>query len=112
MESVVGVDPDSTSAERVGNLDGCVEVGCVDSGGKTVCCRVADLDDIGLVLELGDCAHGAEDLLLLDLHVLGDVGEDGGLNEVALVTLTLATSLDCGASLLAVLNVARWRVSI
>jgi hypothetical protein len=106
MKSIVGVDPDGTSAEGVGNLNGCVEVGGVDGGGKAVCCRIANLDDLGLVLELGDRAHGAEDLLLLDLHVLGNVGEDGGLNEVTLVALALTTSLNRGTGLLTVLNVA------
>jgi hypothetical protein len=105
VESVVCVDPDGTSAERVGHLDGCVEVGGVHGCGETVCGVVANLDDIGLGLELGDCADGAEDLLLLDLHVLGNVGEDGRLNEVALVTLALTTSLNGGAALLTLLNV-------
>src|SRR5690242_8570721 len=73
MESVVGVDPDSSSAECVGNLEGGVEVGGVNSGGQTVGRVVANLDDIGLRLELGDCADRAKDLLLLNLHVLGNI---------------------------------------
>jgi len=111
VDGVVRVDPDGTSAERVGNLDGSVEVGGVDGGGETVCGIVGDLDDIGLVLELGDRADGAEDLFLLDLHLLCHVGEDGGLDEVALVALALAASLDGGAVLLALLDVARCSVS-
>lgn len=106
MERVVCVDPDSSGAEGVGDLDGCVEVLGVDSSSETICGVVADLDDVGLALELGDCADGAEDFFLLDLHVLGDVGEDGGLNEVTLVTLALAASLNGGTGLLALLNVA------
>jgi hypothetical protein len=42
----------------------------------------------------------------LDLHVLGDVGENGGLDEVALVALTLATGFDGSAVLLTFLDVA------
>jgi hypothetical protein len=105
VKSVVCVDPDGTSAECVGHLDGCVEVGGVHGCGKAVCGVVANLDDIGLGLELGDCADRAEDFFLLDLHVLGDVGEDGRLNEVALVTLAVTTSLNGRATLLALLDV-------
>jgi hypothetical protein len=105
MKCIICVDPDGTSAECVGYLNGCVEVGGVHSRGKTVCGVVANLDDVGLGLELGDCADGAEDLFLLDLHVLSDVGKDGGLDEVSLVTLAFTTSLDRSAFLLALLNV-------
>lgn len=106
MKSVVGVDPDGTRLERVRNLESSVEVGGVHGSRETVGAGVANLDNIGLGLEFGDSADGAEDLFLLDLHVLGNVGEDGRLNEVALVTLTLATSLDCGTRLLTLLNIA------
>jgi len=44
---------------------------------------------------------------LHDLHVLGDVGEDGGLDEVALVALAVAADLDGGAGFLAGLDVAK-----
>jgi hypothetical protein len=111
VKSVVGVDPDSSCTERVGNLNGSGEVGCVYSGSKTVCGVVTNLDNVGLCLELGDCADGAEDLFLLNLHVLGYVGEDCGLDEVTLVTLTVATSLDGRARLLALLDVAGLEVS-
>jgi len=47
----------------------------------------------------------------LDLHVLGDVGEDGGLDEVTLVTLALTASLDGSTGLLAILDVAGSNIS-
>jgi hypothetical protein len=56
--------------------------------------------------------NGAKDLFLLDLHVLGHVGEDGGLDEVALVTLALAARLDRGTALLALLNVGHDAVEL
>ena len=65
--------------------------------GETVCGAVADLDDLLLGLELADGADWAEDLFLHDLHVLGDVREDGGLDEVTLVAVALAANLDLGA---------------
>ena len=106
VDHVVLVDPDGTSLEGVGDLDGGVEVGGVDSGGKTVVGVVADLDDLLLGLELADGADRAEDLLLHNLHVVLDVGEDGGLDEVSLVTLALATSLDGSTLVLTGLDVA------
>jgi hypothetical protein len=36
VKSVVRVDPDSSCTERVGDLDGRIEVGGVEGGGKTV----------------------------------------------------------------------------
>lgn len=79
----------------------------MNSGSKTVCGRVAGLDGVFLGLELGDGADGAEDFLLHDLHVISDVGEDGRLNEVADIALTLATSFDCSTGLLAFVNVTK-----
>ena len=105
VKSVVCVDPNGTSLEGVGDLDGGVEVLGVDGGGEAVGGRVAELDGILLGLELGDRADGAEDLLFHDLHVLCNVGEDRGLDEVALVTLALAASLNGGTGVLASLDV-------
>lgn len=107
MQSVVGVDPHGAGLERIADLDGGVEVGGVHGGGKAVGALVAGGDDLLLGGELGDGADGAEDLLLHDLHVLGDVGEDGGLDEVALVALAVAADLDGGAGFLAGLDVAK-----
>jgi hypothetical protein len=105
VQGVVSVDPDGTGLESVGDLDGGVEVLGVHGGGEAVCAGVAELDGVLLGLELGDRADGAEDLLFHDLHVFCDVGEDGGLDEVALVTLTLAAGLDGGTGVLAGLDV-------
>jgi hypothetical protein len=105
VQGVVGVDPDGTRLEGVGDLDGGVEVLGVQGGGEAVGGGVAELDGLLLGLELGDRADRAEDLLLHDLHVFCDVGEDGGLDEVALVTLALAASLDGGTGVLACLDV-------
>jgi len=96
----------SASFQSVGDLDGSVKVLGVHSSGKTVGGRVTDTDGLLLVLELGDGAHGAEDLLLHDFHVLGHAGEDGGLDEVALVALAGTADLDLGAGVFALLDVA------
>lgn len=105
VQGVVGVHPDGTGLEGVGDLDRGVEVLGVDGGGETVGGGVAELDSVLLGLELGDRADGAEDFFLHDLHVLCDIGEDGGLDEVTLVTLALAASLDGGAGILTGLDV-------
>lgn len=78
----------------------------MDGGGKTVVGVVGELDDLLLILELGDGADGTENLLLHDLHVGTDVAEDGGLNEVTFVAKTLTTGLNGGTLLLSGLNVA------
>lgn len=103
---LTAVDPDGTSPEVIADTDGSVEVLGVDSGGKTVVGVVAKLDNLLLGGELGDSANGAENLLTHDLHVGLDVGEDGGLDEVALVAVALATDLDSSTLLLTGLDVA------
>lgn len=105
VKSVVCVDPNGTSLEGVGDLNGGVEVGCVDGGSKTVCGVVAHADGVFLGLELGDRADGTEDLFLHDGHVVLDVGEDGGLDEVSLVALALTAGDDGGTLVLAGLDV-------
>ena len=79
---------------------------------KTVGGAVADFDGFFLGLELGDGADGTKDLFLHDLHVIGDVTENGGLDEVALLALALAANLDGSTGLLAVLDVANYGVSL
>lgn len=105
MKGVVGVDPDGTSLQGVGDLNGGVEVGGVDGGGETVCGVVADADGFFLGLELCDGADGTEDFFLHNGHVVLDVGEDGGLDEVALVALALTTGDDGGTLVLTGLDV-------
>jgi len=107
VEHVVAVDPYRPGLERVADADGRVDVLRVYGGGKTIGGAVTELDGVLLGLEFGDRADGAEDLLLHDLHVFADVGEDGGFDEVALVTFALATNFNLGALLLAVVDVAK-----
>ena len=78
----------------------------MDSGGETVGGGVSETDGVLFGLEFGDGADGAEDLFLHDLHVFADVGEDGGLDEVTLVAVTLAADFHFGTLLLAGVDVA------
>ena len=75
--------------------------------GQAICSAVTDFDGILLGLELGDRADGAEDLLLHDLHILADVGEDRGLDEVTFLSVTSTTDFDFGAGLLTLINVSK-----
>ena len=79
----------------------------MDCGGETVGGGVSETDGVLFGLEFGDGADGAEDLLLHDLHVFADVGEDGWLDEVTFLAMTLAANFDFGALLLAGVDVAR-----
>lgn len=66
--------------ELVADVEGAADVSGEDSGGETVYGVVSDLDDISVVLKLGDNNNRSEDLLLDDLGVWVDVCEDGGLD--------------------------------
>lgn len=71
----------------------------------TVLRAVTNLDSLVRVLELLDGDDGAEDLLLGDLHVGSDIGEQSGLDVVALVAVALTTERNGSTTLLTVLNV-------
>ena len=106
VEVVHAVDPDGAGLEPVGGADGLVEVAGEDGGSETVDGVVRLVDDVVLVLELDDDTDGAEDLLLDNLHVRLDVGEDGRLDEVALGADTGTAVVERRALLLARLDVA------
>lgn len=105
VQHVVAVDPDGTGVNSIGNPNSGVKVAGVDSGSKTVSRVVASLNSVLNSIELGDGANWTKDLLLHDLHIWSDVGENGWLDEVSLITETLTTDLNLSALSLAVLNV-------
>jgi hypothetical protein len=105
VEHVVAVNPYGASAEAVGNSNGSVQVRGVKSSRKTIGSVVGCLDYLVFSAELGNGANRAKDLLLHDLHVWLNVGEDGGLDEVSLLSVPLATNLDLGTGLLSLLNI-------
>lgn len=57
-------------------------------------------------------ADGSENLLLDNLHVVGDVAEDGRLDVVALGTQALTTNLDLGTSSFSFLDIAHDAVEL
>lgn len=112
VEEVVVVDPDGTSVELVADADGSVEILGVDGRGQAVGRVVAHAEDILLVLELGNGSDGSEDLLAHNLHVVADVTEDGGLDEVTLGAFSLSTNLELGTLGLASVDVAHDTVEL
>lgn len=106
MEHVVLVDPDGAGFQSVGDTDRGVQVARVHSSGETVGGAVAETNGIFLVLELGNRADRPKNLLLHNLHIFGHVGEDGGLDEVALFAMALTANLNFGAFLPTFINVA------
>lgn len=76
-------------------------------GGEAIGRSVADADGVGLGGELGDGADGTEDFFLHDLHVFGDVAEDGGLDEVARFAVAGAARFDGRAFFFAGVDVAK-----
>lgn len=66
-------------------------------GREAVCSHVAQTNGIGFVFEFGYGADGSENFLLDDLHVFGDVGEDGRLDVVALLAVTFTANFNFGA---------------
>lgn len=86
------------------------------SSRKTVDRVVRLVDNVVLVFEFSDGDDGPEDLFLDDLHLGLDVGEDGGLDEVAFVAVALATKGDGRTLGFAGLDVAhnalQWRYLI
>lgn len=78
----------------------------------TVFSVVSDLDGLVKVLELLDSDDGAEDLLLGNLHVGSNIGEESGLDVVTLVAVTIATQSDSSTLLLAVLDVVHDAVEL
>jgi hypothetical protein len=106
MKHVIAVNPDSAGTEAIRNTNGRVQVGGVNGSCEAVGCVVGGLDDLVFCAELGNGADRAEDLLLHDLHVWLDIGEDGGLDEISLLSVSLTTNLNLGTRLLALLNIA------
>ena len=67
------VHPDGPGLESVGGLEGAADVAGEHGGGETVHGVVGLVEDVGLILEATDDDDGAEDLLLDDAHLGGNI---------------------------------------
>ena len=106
MEHIILIHPHSARFQGVADADGGVEAGGVDGGGEAVGGRVAEADGVVFGFEFRDGADGAEDFFLHYFHVFGYVGEDGWLDEEALLAVALAADFDGGAFFFAGVDVA------
>ncbi len=100
----VTVDPDAARLHLIRKLQRLVDVSGENAGGEAVRRVIAPLNHFIQRLVLENLLHWAEDLLLGNAHVVGDVGEDGRLDEVALAGEAFSTSDHTGALLLPALN--------
>ena len=92
--------PSCTSTELASGVQRAVDV-LREHGGRQPIHGIIRLSDhVVVVLELDDDADWAKDLLLHDLHVFASLGEDRGLDKVALVAPSLAAEVHLGALLL------------
>ena len=62
-------------------------------------------DSLRFILEFSNRANRTEDLLLHDLHIGSDVGEDGRLDKVPLLAVSFASHLELRTGLLSVVDV-------
>src|SRR5207253_6049259 len=85
VEDVVAVDPDGPGADLLGQGVGLGDVPGPDPGAQAVAGVVRLGGDLVQAAERLGHHDRAEDLLADDLHVRTGVGDDGGLDEVALV---------------------------
>jgi hypothetical protein len=105
VELVVAVDPDGAGLEVGGDSVRAGEIAGEDARGETVVCVVGRGDDLVLGVERRHDDDGAENLLADDFHVVGDVAENGGLDKVALLAVTVTAGEDLGTFLLAALDI-------
>ena len=106
MQHIILIHPHGPRLERIADPNRRIQIIRVHGGREAVGARVADADGVLFGLEFRDAAHGPEDLFLHDLHVFGDVAEDGGLDEVAFFAVALAAGFDLGAFFFAGVDVA------
>ena len=69
---------------------GSANVTSPDGSGQAVKRVVGPANEIGLVTEFEHGQHRPEDLIGDDLHVVLDIGKDRGLDEIALVSHSIA----------------------
>ena len=105
VQAIHAINPRSPRLEPMRRVNNAAQVLREHSGSKPINRVVRLLDHIVFVFELDDDTDGTEDLFLDDLHRWVDVGEDGGLDEVAFCSLTLSADLDFGPCLLSGLDV-------
>src|SRR4029453_13232945 len=110
LDLVPGIDPHGAGLGLFCDPMGALEAARLPTCGKSIDDVIADPDRFLFVAESDDAADGTEDLLLRDLHLIGDVREHGGLVIEAVRQLRVrrpsAAADEPGALTLADLDVA------
>lgn len=104
IDDVVTVDPNGSGADVVRDVKSFVDILGEDCSSETIHGVIGAIDDLFDGLELQDLHDGAEDFLFGDSHVVLDVREDGGLDEITFVTEAFSSGLQRGTLLLARLD--------
>lgn len=99
-QKVVTIDPNGTSLKSVANFDSSVKVPSVNTSSETIESIMSLRKDILDIGEFTDGNDRSENLFLHDLHLLIDIGEDGGLNEVSFLSVTFTAEGDVGTFVL------------
>src|SRR5215210_4525974 len=77
------IEADHAGFDALADTQGTLEITGIDVGHEAVLSVVGGGDSIFFRIEGGDGGYGAEDLLLEECRVLGDIAEDGGAVEVS-----------------------------
>src|SRR5215475_9018516 len=86
----IGVDPHRASPCPLRETLHTTHVAAPHPGSEAIGGAVGDAQCIGLVLELDHADDGTKDLLLRNTHLMLDIGEYGGADEVAAIADALA----------------------
>ena len=108
----IAVDPDGPSPESVTDADGPVKVSGMQGSGETINSVVGLANSITFILEFCDRTDRAKDLLAANGHARGNVTEDRGLDEIALITETLTASFNSSALLFTLLNITHDAITL
>src|SRR5579864_439856 len=90
--SVPGVKPDSTSLNAIGEAKSPPQIARLNAGGQTIRGVIGNANCFLFACEPNNWNHWTEDFLARDLHVIGRVRKNRGLNEQALAIDLAAVS--------------------
>ena len=100
--------PCGTGMQFVSGFDSPVKILREYRTGQAVSGIVGLSDNILVIVELDDDAHGPEDLFADDLHAGFALGKDGGLDEETFGAVAFATEVTCSALGFAGLDVSHY----
>lgn len=100
--------PCGTSMQLVRGLDSPVKILREYRTGQAVSGIVGLSDNILIIVELDDDAHGSKDLLTHDLHAGFALSKDGGLDEETFGAVAFATEVTCSTLGFAGLDVSHY----